>query len=66
MGFWFLNTTFFLKKPRILGEMADSRTGLGKHQDNPGIILSQNVSKCTKNDRGMSKGPGIKLKEIAL
>lgn len=46
--------------------MADSRTGAGKYQDNPEIILIQNVSKCTKNDGGMSKGPGVTLKEIAL
>lgn len=44
--------------------MADSRTGVGKYQDNPGIILSQNVNKCMKHDGGMSKGSNLKGNSI--
>lgn len=39
--FWFLITFSNKKKPKLLGELADFRTGTGNIQDDPGVSCAK-------------------------
>ena len=51
LRFLFLNNHAAIRDPRLIGETVDSRTAVGKIQDDPGVLCVLASKKVPKNKK---------------